>query len=162
MELLLDFVLVGGILITLIIFILLVKKKNKELPHNILVIFFLLLLFVSLRFYAEYHHIQWLYVISFLPEDTIVWFIGPLLMLYIKSLFLDPKNIIVRNLFHFLPFLLYLVFISIPVLISILNGEYALDYLDSLSKRMYLVVIGRGLLLVGYLWYCLFLLMMLF
>ena len=154
MELLVDFILVGGILITLLIFILLIKKKRKELPHILLAVFFLLLLFVSLRFYAENHKIKWLYRISFIPEDTIVWFIGPLLMLYIKSLFLEPKRLIKRNIHHFIPYLLYLVFISIPVLASIVQGDYVFGYLKYLSNHTYLIVLVRGILLVGYLIYC--------
>ncbi|WP_350287407.1 helix-turn-helix domain-containing protein [uncultured Croceitalea sp.] len=154
MELLVDFILVGGILMTLVINILLIKKKNKELPHILLAIFFLLLLFVSLRFYAEHHKIRWLYHITFVPEDTIVWFIGPLLMLYIKSLFLESKQLINRNIFHFVPFLLYLFFISIPVLASLIKGNYVFGYLKLLSNHSYLIVIVRGILLICYLVYC--------
>jgi AraC-like DNA-binding protein len=154
MELLVDFILVGGILITLLIFILLIKRKNKELPHIILAVFFLLLLFVSLRFYAEHYRIRWLYRISFIPEDTIVWFIGPLLMLYIKSLFIESRKLIKRNIHHFVPYFLYLFFISIPVLASIIQGDYVFDYLRFLSENTYLIVVVRGILLVGYIIYC--------
>lgn len=157
MNLLVDFMLVGGVIITLLLFFLLLKRKAKEFPHIILIVFFILLFFVSLNFYAQHHKISWLYRISFLPEDTIVWFLGPLLMLYVKSLFLKPKGLIRKNLLHFLPFLLYTFFISIPVLASTVEGNYVFDYLRSLSEHGYLVVIIRGILLLGYLTYCLYL-----
>ena len=155
MELLVDFILVGGILITLLIFTLLTKKARKELPHALLAVFFLQLLFVSLRFYSEYHQVLWLYHVSFIPEDTIVWFIGPLLMLYIKSLFISPKGIIRNNFRHFIPYLLYTSFISIPVLISIIKDEFVFQYLEHLYQHSYAIVLVRSSVLIAYIFYCL-------
>ncbi|WP_207763959.1 helix-turn-helix domain-containing protein [Flagellimonas pacifica] len=65
------------------------------------------------------------------------------------------NKLIRKNLIHFVPFLLYLVFISIPVLVSAIKGNFIFEYLRWLSNHTYLMVIFRGLLLVGYILYCL-------
>lgn len=157
MNLLVDFILVGGILITLLILFLLFRRKHRELPHILLIVFFVLLFFVSLSFYAQHHNIEWLYEIAFLPQDTIVWVIGPVLMLYVKSLFLEPKGLLKKNSLHFTPYILYLILISIPVLISTIQGSYVFNYLRYLSDHRYLIIVTRGLLLLVYIIYCLYL-----
>ncbi|WP_207948647.1 helix-turn-helix domain-containing protein, partial [Aquimarina spinulae] len=68
--------------------------------------------------------------ISFVPFDTTQWLIGPLLFLYIKSLFLKKEKLIKSTIIHFIPFGIYLGFISIPELISDIVEKTIFDYLD--------------------------------
>ncbi|RYC52323.1 helix-turn-helix domain-containing protein [Flagellimonas olearia] len=157
MKLLVDFILVSGIVLTLIILFLLFKKNQKEqLPNTILVVFFFLLLFVSLSYYGQLHRIKWLYVVSFLPEDTIVWFVGPLLMLYIKSLFLRPKGLVKRHILQFIPFLIYTLSISVPLWLSVIKGEYVFKNLGYMEDHIVLPVLMVGnIYLLGYMVFCL-------
>jgi len=157
MKLLVDFILVSGIVLTLIILFLLFKKNQKEqLPNTILVVFFFLLLFVSLSYYGQLHRIKWLYVVSFLPEDTIVWFVGPLLMLYIKSLFLRPKGLVKRHIIQFIPFLIYTLSISVPLWLSVIKGEYVFKNLGYMEDHIVLPVLMVGnIYLLGYMVFCL-------
>lgn len=157
MKLLVDFILVSGIVLTLIILFLLFKKNQKEqLPNTILVVFFFLLLFVSLSYYGQLHRIKWLYVVSFLPEDTIVWFVGPLLMLYIKSLFLRPKGLVKRHILQFIPFLIYTLSVSVPLWLSLIQGEYVFKNLEYMEDHIVLpVLIVGNIYLLGYMVFCL-------
>lgn len=157
MKLMVDFILVSGIVLTLIILFLLFKKNRKErLPNTILVVFFFLLLFVSLSYYGQLHRIKWLYVVSFLPEDTIAWFVGPLLMLYIKSLFLRPKGLVKRHILQFIPFLIYALTISVPLWLSVIKGEYVFKNLEYMEDHIVLPILMVGdIYLLGYMVFCL-------
>jgi AraC-like DNA-binding protein len=131
MGLVLDFILVTGITVINIILFLLIKSKQKQLSQKILIVFFVLLLFVSVFSYANFHNLIWLLHITFIPNDVTVVMIGPLLYLYIKSLFLEEKNLIKNTLKHFIPAGLYLILIAVPTLIYSIFGVEALSYVIS-------------------------------
>jgi len=135
MKLLTDFVLVTGLVITFIIIFLLFRIKKRELPQNILIVFFIAILITTLSAYAYLHKIKLLFLLSFVVQDCIELFVGPLLYIYIKSIYFPPKNLIRNHLLHFIPLLLYLVFISIPVLYSQINDEYIFSYLQTIAAE---------------------------
>jgi AraC-like DNA-binding protein len=117
MNLVLDFFLVSGIVIIAIVLIQLLKIKQKELPQKILIVFFSLLFFVSVYFYALLHNLNWLIKLCFLPNDVTIITLGPLLFLYVKSLFLKEEKLVRNMLPHFIPTLLYAFGISIPTIL---------------------------------------------
>ncbi|PKV53113.1 AraC-like DNA-binding protein [Aquimarina sp. MAR_2010_214] len=127
MKLLVDFVLVGGVIIIAILLLLLIKSKKKQLSQKILTVFFVFLGCVILCFYALLHDIIWLFRICFIPNDITVLVVGPLLLLYIKSLFLKEENLVKNSLPHFIPAALYTVFIAVPTL---LYGIFSIDRLS--------------------------------
>ncbi|WP_103070193.1 hypothetical protein [Aquimarina sediminis] len=86
MELLLDFILVGGVVITLLILMLLFKEKHKQLPRKLLIVLFVLLLLVCLENYAFLHKLRWLLIVPFVPSEAVIWLVAPLLLFYIQSL----------------------------------------------------------------------------
>jgi len=100
-----------------IVLLKLLRIKQKELPQKILILFFLLLFFVSLYFYALLHNIIWLIRLFFLPNDITTITLGPLLFLYLKSLFLKEDNLIKNTLVHFIPTFLFAFGITIPTLL---------------------------------------------
>jgi len=117
MDLIIDFFLVGGIVIIAIVILRLLRIKQKELPQKILIVFFLLLFFVSIYFYALLHNIIWLIRLCFLPNDITVITLGPLLFLYVKSLFLKEDSLVKNNLVHFIPTCLFALGITIPTIL---------------------------------------------
>ncbi|WP_299115940.1 helix-turn-helix domain-containing protein [uncultured Winogradskyella sp.] len=117
MDLILDFFLVGGIVIIAIILLRLLRIKSKELPQKILILLFLLLFFVAVYFYALLHNINWLIKLCFFPNDITKITLGPLLFLYVKSLFLKEDNLVKNMLPHFIPTLLFAFGITIPTLL---------------------------------------------
>lgn len=150
MKLFVDFILVGGIVITVLILFLLFRSTKRLLPQKLLILFFATLLFYLLNGYADIHEIPLLYVVTFLFSDTIEIFLGPLILLYIKSLFEDNKKLVKKNWYHFvLPFL-YIIAVSIPFLVSIMIEEYVFDYLRVLNENSEIAVLILMLWLVGY------------
>ncbi|WP_211061586.1 helix-turn-helix domain-containing protein [Aquimarina sp. MMG015] len=126
MKLILDFFLVGGIFIIAIVLIQLLKIKNRKLPQKILIVLFLFLLCVTIYFYALLHTIDWLIQLLFLPNDITIIILGPLLFLYVKSLFLKQKELVKNTLVHFTPALLFACSITIP---TILFNNFKIDEL---------------------------------
>ncbi len=151
MELALDFILIGGIVVNLLILGLLFKIKDKQLPHRILFVFFTLLFTVSLFGYAQTHQVDWLIVICWVPEEIAPWCIAPLLLIYVRSIFLNAHGLLKRHWFHFIPALLYLLFIAIPFLISWLQQDFLFEYLRWLTEYATEgVIIIRCLYHIGY------------
>lgn len=140
MNLVIDFILVGGIFITLLILFLLFKAKKKMLPQKLLILFFGILLFYLLNGYADIHGIDILYIITFLFNDCIEIFLGPLIFIYIKSLFEENKILVKKNWFHFTPTILYVGFITIPFMVSIFMERYWFDYLRILNENSEIAV----------------------
>ncbi len=149
MDLILDFIFVGGIIIISIILWLLIKSKKKQLSQKILIVFFVLLFFITLYFYAQLHHIIWLIRICFVPNDISVLMIGPLLFLYIKSLFLKEENLIKNSLSHFVPAALFAVFIAIPTIVYDIIPLGWLSYVHSDFIRIILKT--EDIYMIGYL-----------
>lgn len=138
MNLILDFILVGGTVIMAIILLHLIKNKQKELPQKILIIFFLLLFSVSIYFYALLHQIGWLATLCFLPNDITIISLGPLLYLYVKSLFLKEENLVKSTLVHFIPAFLFAICITIPTILYNLFRIDSLAYVHSNFIRYFI------------------------
>lgn len=134
MQLVIDFFLIGGIVINILILWLLFKSK-KELPQKLLILFFGILFLHILHAYSMIHKVKFLYAFTFVFNDVIEFFIGPLIYVYIKSLFENNKTLLQKNWMHFIPAILYLFFISIPFLISLFRDEYIFNYLEFLNEN---------------------------
>ncbi|MEM6813021.1 MAG: helix-turn-helix domain-containing protein [Bacteroidota bacterium] len=128
MKLFLDFVFVGGILCIALIIFLLFKSRNRQLSQRILIVFFSFALCVTLFSYASLHDIIWLFRIVFVPNDITVLVIGPLLLLYVKSLFVEEESLVRNSLKHFVPAALSLLFIAVPTLIYNMFGLEIVSY----------------------------------
>lgn len=150
MELLLDFILIGGIVVTALILILLIKSKERQLPQTFLILFFSILLAYLLNGYADFHDIDFLYVVTFPFSDCIEMFLGPLIFIYIRSLFEDHESLFRRYWTHFVPTILYVLFITIPFLLSLLLNRYVFDYLEYLNEHSEVAVIFLMAYLIGY------------
>ena len=126
-------------------------KSKKERPQKILLFFFILILFYLFHVYAEIHRIRVLYIVTFLFNNILEILIGPLLFLYIKSIFQNKKELIIKkNYTHFLPVGLYFVLVSIPFLLSILNRKEIFNYLKSINKYHNEISIAMMLYLLIY------------
>lgn len=141
MKLLLDFSLTTGIVITILILFLLFKQKEKDRAKKILIMIFLLLLFVFIFHYGYLHRIRNLVIFTYLFEDAIVVFLGPMLFLYVKVIVSDSKIVFKRNIIHFVFPILYLLVISIPSLLSIVNDNYTFDYINGLEYYISFLII---------------------
>ncbi len=124
-----EFALVCGIIITLLILLLLGKKQNKQLHDYFLLIFFIAVLFLFLNHYANYHQIFWLHVSTNFLTASINFLIGPLIYYYIKSLFTKVNYKTPRFWLTFLPFLIYTLIFTLPLTLSNPTDGLIVDYL---------------------------------
>jgi len=148
MFLLTDFILVFGFTVTLIILFMLVSSNRKHLPHYILIVLLLFIAITIINFYAELHELKSLYIITLLFESGERLLLGPLLYIYVKSLFLKQKDLLKNHLAHFIPFTLDWFFFTIPFAISEYREELLLDYLIPFYGKPYLALFMDSYLLV--------------
>ena len=90
---------------------------------------FILSLILLINFYAHLHKLELPYLISFVFEDGSRFLIGPLIFLYIKSIFHKGKNFWRRNWLHLLPYFVYLFAVSIPLTLTLGVSGYSFGYL---------------------------------
>ncbi|WP_108804209.1 AraC family transcriptional regulator [Aquimarina sp. Aq107] len=150
MKLVYDFLFIIGMLFSCIYIYIFYKSKDKGLHKSILIVFFALLVFVLLESYASIHNIEILLDISFLIVYGVKLALGPLLLLYIQSLFLDDKKVLKNGIIHLTPFVVFVILISAPYKIAMVSGEYFVDYIDVIQQYLF---IKRPLLDIIYLIY---------
>lgn len=138
MNLVADFVLVFGFAITTVMLFILANSKKRRLPQKILMVFLTFVLLTIACFYANLHDLRFLYLVTVFFENGERLLFGPIIYIYVKSLFLKERHLIRNHFGHFIPFLLYTIVVTIPLVISIFFGKPIFDYLVPLHDRPYL------------------------
>lgn len=100
------------------------KSKELNLSKYILVTFFGLIILVLLESYAYIHEIVWLKYMSFALVYSSKLLIGPLLIVYIQSLFLEDKKVLQKNRVLIVPYVIFTVLVSVPYAIARLSKTY--------------------------------------
>ncbi|MEL6943965.1 MAG: helix-turn-helix transcriptional regulator [Bacteroidota bacterium] len=139
------FLLVTGINAAGMVLFLLNRKKEKQFPHWILIILFGYILMVALHAYGQLFESKFLDIIGFLFADTIGYFAGPAMIVYIQSLFQSKKQLLKSGIF-FLPLVLYVLFVSMPSLTNLLFGMNE-PYLDKIRSYSFIFNIQAFFLL---------------
>jgi len=150
MTLLTDFIFVAGMVVMAILIFLLVRSRPVTLPRRILVTLFAYMLVTTLAFYSDLHDLDVGIILTYIFQDHIEFVVGPLLYLYIKSLFELEKNFLRRHWLHFLPALIYTVSISIPFLISVIKRKAVFSYLLFLMENDSFIMLFHALYLILY------------
>jgi AraC-like DNA-binding protein len=114
MKLAVDFILVIGILLTIVAIVGILRLKQKKIPQYILAVFWFLILNIITYFYASLHDLKTLQFITYYLENGVRFLIPPLLYLYVKSIFLERPNLIRKNIKHFIVFCVYFLFYLLP------------------------------------------------
>ncbi|MDB4293091.1 AraC family transcriptional regulator [Maribacter sp.] len=104
------------------------NARERQLPHVLLIVIFVFTLIIVVNFYADLHEIEWLFLATYVFEDGSRYLIGPLIFLYIKSLFENTKGFFRKNYAHLLPYLIYLIVISLPVVLGSLFTQVHFDF----------------------------------
>jgi len=118
MQQVIDFITVFGIIISLVFVFLLAKEKNRGLDKNIPIVIFSFIFFTCVSGYADLHDLDWLLYTSVLFDFNLFWVLGPLLFLYVKSIFFDNKGLVRNNVHHFLPGILLTLFVELPLMFN--------------------------------------------
>lgn len=129
MELLIDFTLHLGVIANALLLYILWKNGLKEFHFRMLFVIFLWILFTQICFFGFINESKTIFFATFLFQDTIPISIGPFLFLYSKAIFYPKKDIIKKNIKHFIIPILYLLFASIPKLVSLINSPEVFGHL---------------------------------
>ena len=151
MELIIDFILITGIVIGSLILFFLFKKDKKELPQYLLIVLFLFLLCEFIISYFFLHEIYFIKLPSIIFSSAITWFLGPLIFLYIKSLFTDEEKLLKKNLIHFIPYVANLLLKSIIYIIYFPSDIDIATYKQIFEKKWVLDVVLSDLYFILYL-----------
>ena len=149
MLLLSSFIYTAGILACLLILLILFRSRNKGRSQYILLAIFFFLFFVPLTAYAELHQLTFLQAIAFLFADSIGFALGPLLYLYIKSLYQEEDFSLRKFWVHLLPLIFYLLFISFPRWMDIWMPDAFPQYVQLMDKFEPLLQV-QAFYLMGY------------
>ena len=149
MEALINVILVTGINVVLLSLFLLVSKKDKSIQHLILIVIYTFFGFVTIDAFLGFHQLNSIQNISFLFADTIGFFIGPTLLIYITSIFRSEKFSPRYFWFHYIPFCIYGLFVSLPSLLNRLGFDNS-GYIDQVHEHHFIFNI-QGFYLLGYL-----------
>lgn len=141
MKLLADFILVSGFAVTSVMLFLLSVSKKRKNPQNILMLFLSVILLLIVTVAASLHEIRPVFLVTNLFESGTRFILGPLLYIYIKSIFIKDKNLIKSHRLHLIPFVVYALVFSIPILISRLMGEPLFNYLIFFNGTAYMAVV---------------------
>lgn len=145
-----SFILISGIVINLIILWFLSKKDKTDLSQKILKSFFVCIFFIPLNFYAELNNLGLLFVITFNFADTATLLIGPLLLIYVKSLFNTKENLFKTHRIHFLIPILYFFLISIPILLILVFEISTVQIKNAVDSKINYVFFTADLFLLVY------------
>lgn len=140
MKLLADFVLVSGFAINLVLLVILALSKKRELSQKILMALIGLILIIIITLYAFLHELRPLLLIANLLEDGARFLIGPLIYMYVKSIFSKDNSFLKKHLIHFLPFLVFWCFFTVPMVLGNYLGSSILDYVEQVYSSGYLTI----------------------
>ncbi|MFK7934437.1 MAG: hypothetical protein AB8G22_13075, partial [Saprospiraceae bacterium] len=112
-----EFLLIVGVVLTALIMLLLFQKKSAT-HQRLLLVFFGLVFCIFLHHYASHHRILWLFIPTKLFYDGTGLLFGPLLYFYIRSIY-EPINFRESSVWkHFIPYLIYWIFLTLPFAFS--------------------------------------------
>lgn len=151
MKLIGDFIFIVGIVLTLLILWILTRSPHKQLAKYILIVFFSFLLLVALNSYSILHNIRILYLLTTLFDDIVIVLVGPLLFLYIKALFLERDQLLKRNMGHFIPVILYFLFITLPFFLNDVFENLIFPHAKTIKENLTTVIILSDSYLIFYL-----------
>lgn len=136
MLLFFDLLLVAGFVIILLILLMLFYAKQKGVSQKLLIIIFLIAFLYDLDYYQTLHHIEFLKLPLFLIAGGIEFILGPLILFYVRSLFIK-KNNFKKFVYHFIPFGIYWFLFILPYFLSVLKKEYVFGYLQILDNNYF-------------------------
>ena len=140
MKLVVDFIFITGILLNVIALIGLFRLKQKKLPQYILIVFWLVILNVLIFFYAHLHELKTLKFITNFFQDGARFLTPPLIFLYIKSIFSNKPGLLKKNFIHFVPFIIYFTFYTVPSSFDFPYSKFIDGHIRAVIKDVYGIV----------------------
>ena len=135
-------------LFTSIYMYVLFKSKELHLSKYILIVLFGILILVLLESYAYIHEIVWLKYTSFTLVYGSKLLIGPLLVAYIQSLFLEDAQVLQTNRPLLIPYFLFTLLVSAPYAIARLSNEFFAGHIYLIEHYSQYIRISLDLVLL--------------
>jgi len=151
MKPIVDFIFVVGFVVNILIILMLLGVQKKGLSKYLLIVIYAFCLCYILRLYAYFHIITYLFAFCLFPTKVFGFLLGPLVLLYVKSLFLKEDKLIIKNSLHFIPYVLFTIAYSIPFAISRINEEFASEYLTFIKDNYTFFIVAIHVHLIFYL-----------
>ena len=151
MNLVYDFLFIIGMLFTGIYIYVLLKSKDLNLSKYVLIALFGIIILVLLESYAYIHDLLWLKYISFALVHGAKLLIGPLLIAYIQSLFLEDKKVIKTQRLLLIPYVCFALLISAPYAIARLSETYFQSHIYLIENYSQYLRIGLDIVLLLFL-----------
>ena len=140
MKLAVDFILITGILLNIIVLIGLLCLEQKKLPQQILIVFWCVILNTLIFFYANLHELKTLRFITNFFQDGARFLTPPLIFLFIKSIFSKKPDLLKKGLIHFVPFIIYFTFYTVPGSFDFQYVKFFDGHIRALIKDVYGIV----------------------
>ncbi|MBR9854151.1 MAG: helix-turn-helix transcriptional regulator [Algicola sp.] len=141
LKLIIDFILIVGIVLSIITLLKLYKTENNQLPKKILMVFWFFIGITILHFYGLLHKLDLLFIPTYVFENGSRFVLAVLIYLYVKSLFENDKGFLIRHFAHFVPFLFYLLGYTIPSVINYINNDDIFSYIQTIDEHINLALI---------------------
>lgn len=149
LEMLADFVLVGGMTMVVLLIIVMLKAK-RDLPRILLAVIFASTFFFLLYYYAFLHRSASLASIAVFFGYGMGYLLGPILFFYIRSLTFSRENIVRPLFLHLIPYGIYWALVAVPLAISIFTGNVFAVYGQAIADVSEYLNIIENLYLMGY------------
>mgnify|MGYP005990215053 CR=1 FL=1 len=114
MKLVIDFVLVVGIVLSILPIVGMMKLKERRAPQYILIVFWALILNTIIYYYSILHGLSSLQFVTNFLQSGVQFLIPPLLYVYVKAIFLDRSNLVNKNIKHFAVFFVFFFDYTVP------------------------------------------------
>ncbi|NER15080.1 helix-turn-helix domain-containing protein [Leptobacterium flavescens] len=136
MKHLISFVLIVGVVLCGFIIFSLIRTKKNELPQRILISFWVFILAVFLHFYGNLNELKLLSSLNYPFINISQMFLPVLVFLYVKSIFFYERSFFRKNIWHFIPTIIYFVFFTLPNLINLFTDPDVFNYVKRANLTM--------------------------
>ena len=140
MKLAIDFIFITGILLNIMVLIGLLRLEQKKLPQQLLVVFWCVILNTIIFFYAHLHELKTLQFITNFFQDGARFLTPPLIFLYIKSIFSKKPDLLKKGLIHFVPFIIYFTFYTVPSSFDFPYSKFIDGHIRAVIKDVYGII----------------------
>lgn len=151
MTLLADFAITVGLVVSLAFIIFLTKSKSRGVNQTILMVIFSFTFFTSLHAYAYIHDLKVLWYLSFLFDYNFFWVLGPLLWLYVKSLYERKVRFSLKKSLHFFPSMVMTILVFFPKMLTSGFIENNSTYVQLYQENQLIFILLRNIYFTVYL-----------
>lgn len=139
MKLIVDFVLITGILLVLALLFLTLKSNHKIFTKKLMTFIYSISIGYFFSFYVKLHELIALEILTFMLVNGVLFLLGPLLYLYVKSLFTSKNRIKKKEYLHFALYFIYIISYYTFLIFLVSSKKFSDKYLE-FYKRVHIFI----------------------